>query len=86
MYCDNDEEGEGKRWTIVEDEKNDPPTVLNSKLKRFWEDGDDTKTVPVQQWEDRTNWVRMSQGSAGVKQGEPRSTVGPGQDPTNPAT
>jgi hypothetical protein len=69
FYCDNDEEGPGKRWTIVPDDPDDPEDIKNSKLKRFWEKTDDKKNPPpVQQWEDKTNWVRMSSGSSGAKQ------------------
>jgi hypothetical protein len=80
-YCDNDEEGPGKRWVITPDDPDDPPAIKNSQLPRFYPPGIDEKNPPpVQQWQDEINWVRMSLGSSGCKQGVQRDSRGPYDD------
>ncbi|KAF2498957.1 hypothetical protein BU16DRAFT_579976 [Lophium mytilinum] len=68
IYCDDDRDSAGDRWTKVEDQEGDSP--LNSELYREPEDRREDQapdTGPFQQWEDKTNWIRMSRGSAGCQ-------------------
>lgn len=63
VYCDDDNFGDDNRWQLVPDEGSDP--IPNSQLPR--QPKDDNDPGPFQQWEDKTNWIRMSGGSAGCK-------------------
>ncbi|KAH6191009.1 hypothetical protein HBI53_230960 [Parastagonospora nodorum] len=65
FYCDNDECGDGKRWTLTPNDPDDPVYVRNDQLPRLPSPGEKVEEQPLQQWQDETNWVRQSRGSMG---------------------
>ena len=73
IYCDNDEFGPGKRWTITPNDPDDPVYVKNDQLPRLKPKGA-PDTTPLQQWQDETNWIRMSRGTMGCM--DPAPTAG----------
>ncbi|KAH8696956.1 hypothetical protein GQ44DRAFT_98932 [Phaeosphaeriaceae sp. PMI808] len=69
IYCDGDAYGPGNRWTITPNDPSDPVYVKNDRLPRELPAGQ-PKDTPLQQWQDETNWIRMSRGSMGCKSTE----------------
>ncbi|KAL5390239.1 hypothetical protein DPSP01_001810 [Paraphaeosphaeria sporulosa] len=71
FYCDDDDYGEGKRWTITPDDPDDPADVKNSLLPRTGPKTGPGSEGPFQQWQDTKNWIRMGRGHMGCKHPEP---------------